>query len=128
MPNTCPSEQLTRREGQARAPLRVDRSAKRKPRPKHPSVTAFAGTDICRPITLPMPPALMIESRDAAESADDIDAAEPMDSADAAEPIEPIDSTEPIEPIESKDPRHPMHSIESSDHSDHFEFAPIANI
>jgi hypothetical protein len=106
----------------------MDLSATTKPSAKHPSVTAFAGADIGRPITLPLPPALMIESRDAAESADDIDAAEPMDSADAAEPIEPIDSTEPIEPIESNEPRHPMHSTESSDHSDHFELAPMANI
>jgi hypothetical protein len=99
----------------------------RKPSAKHPSVTAFAGTDIRWPITL-LALALMIEPRDAADVADVIDAAEPMDSADTADPIEPIDSTEPIEPIESNDPRHPMHSTEPSDHSDHFEFAPTGNI
>jgi hypothetical protein len=70
----------------------------------------------------------MIESRDAADSADDIEAAEPMDNADAAEPIEPIDNTDPIEAIDSTDPRLPMQSKESSDHNDHFEFAPTPNI
>ena len=61
----------------------------------------------------------MIESRDAAESADPAEALEPIDSTEAADPIEPIDNTEPTEPMESTEPRHPMHRNESSDHSDH---------
>jgi len=87
-----------------------------------PSITPLGATGIRRPITAPFWPALMIESRDAADRADDTDAADPMDSIEAAEPTEPIDSTEPIEPTDNNDPRHPIHNTESSDHSDHFEF------
>jgi hypothetical protein len=79
-------------------------------------------------MTTPLRPALMIESRDAAASADVADAADPMEKIDAAEPIEPTDNTEPIEPIDSNEPRHPMHNTESSDHSDNFEFAPTGTI
>lgn len=72
-------------------------------------------------MTVPLPRALMIEFRDLADRAEAIDATDPTESTDAAEPIEAIDATEPIEPIENSDPRQPMHSIESSDHNDHFE-------
>jgi hypothetical protein len=84
----------------------------------------LGATDICRPITAPFWRALMIESRDAADNADETDAADPIDIIDAAEPTDPIDNTEPIEPTDSNDPRQPPHNTESSDHSDHLEFAP----
>jgi hypothetical protein len=87
-------------------------------------VIALEANDQDRPMTMPLRPALIIEFRDAAESADDTDTTDPMESTDAAEPIEPIDAAEPIEPTDNTDPRHPMHSSESSDHNDHFEPMP----
>src|SRR5207249_2464925 len=87
-----------------RAPTAHER---RETQRRESSVIALEANDQDRPMTMPLRPALMIEFRDAVESADDTDTTDPTESTDAAEPIEPIDATEPIEPSDITDPRHP---------------------
>jgi hypothetical protein len=93
-----------------------------------PSVSALESNFVLRPITVPACRALMIELRDAADNVDPIEQADPIENAERADPIDPTDRTEPIDPTDNSDPRLPMHSIESSDQSDHFEFRPIPTI
>jgi hypothetical protein len=126
MPNTRPSEQLTRRESQAlleRIPANEAAAM-----PSTATIARFRRECSGRPITFPDAPALMIDPRADADIIDPIDVADATERTEHAEPIDPMESTEPTDPIDKTEPRQPMHRTELSDQSDHFEFAPTPQI
>lgn len=88
------------------------------------ATSSGSGARLGEPITPCDMPADITDERDPADITDPIDPTEPIEKAEPAAPIDPIENADPTDPIEASDPFEAMLSIDSSDHSDHFD-SPI---